>query len=68
MRNLLVYIKNRGCLYKTMGKKEMKMGIRASVQRELVFQNVKVPAANLLGKEGEGFKIAMSALDGGVLA
>lgn len=48
-----------------MGKKEMKMGIRASVQRELVFQNVKVPAANLLGKEGEGFKIAMSALDGG---
>lgn len=34
----------------TYGKKEVKMGIRASVQRELVFQNVRIPAENLLGK------------------
>ena len=47
------------------GKKEIKMGIRSSVQRELIFENCRIPAANLLGKEGEGFKIAMTALDGG---
>jgi butyryl-CoA dehydrogenase len=47
------------------GKKEIKMGIRSSVQRELIFENCRIPAANLLGKEGEGFKIAMTTLDGG---
>jgi len=47
------------------GKKEVKMGIRSSVQRELIFENCRVPAANMLGKEGEGFKIAMTTLDGG---
>ncbi|MDR3593113.1 MAG: acyl-CoA dehydrogenase, partial [Negativicutes bacterium] len=49
----------------TFGKKEVKMGIRSSVQRELIFENCRVPAANMLGKEGEGFKIAMTTLDGG---
>jgi len=41
------------------------MGIRSSVQREVIMDNCKVPAANLLGKEGEGFKISMQTLDGG---
>lgn len=49
----------------TFGKEEDKLGIRASVQRELLFENCEVPAVNMLGKEGEGFKIAMKTLDVG---
>jgi alkylation response protein AidB-like acyl-CoA dehydrogenase len=47
------------------GKREQKMGLRASPTAEIVLDNVRVPYSNLLGKEGEGFKIAMSALDSG---
>lgn len=47
------------------GKKEPKLGIRASATSELIFDNVRVPAENLLGQEGEGFKIAMTVLDVG---
>lgn len=49
----------------TFGKEYKKMGIRATVQRELIFENCRIPKENLLGKEGEGFKIAMTALDVG---
>ncbi len=47
------------------GKKENKMGWRASDTRMLHFENMKVPAENLLGKEGEGFKAFLKVLDGG---
>ena len=47
------------------GKKEKKMGWRASPTRELLFQNCFVPEENLLKEEGFGFKVAMSALDAG---
>ena len=49
----------------SVGKKEKKMGIRGSSTCELIFDNIKVPKENLLGKRGEGFKIAMKTLDGG---
>ena len=47
------------------GKKEAKMGIRGSSTCELIFTNCFVPEENVLGKIGEGFKIAMKTLDGG---
>jgi butyryl-CoA dehydrogenase len=47
----------------TFGKKENKMGIRASATRELVFQDCRVPKTNILGKEGMGFLVAMKTLD-----
>jgi alkylation response protein AidB-like acyl-CoA dehydrogenase len=49
----------------THGKKENKLGMRASETTELIFDNCRVPAANLLGSEGEGFMQAMKVLDGG---
>jgi alkylation response protein AidB-like acyl-CoA dehydrogenase len=47
------------------GKKEPKLGIRASATSELLFEACRLPAANLLGQEGEGFKIALAVLDAG---
>ena len=47
------------------GKKEPKLGIRASATSEIVFEDYKVPVKNRLGQEGEGFKIAMTVLDAG---
>jgi alkylation response protein AidB-like acyl-CoA dehydrogenase len=47
------------------GKKENKLGMRASETTEMVFDNCRIPKENLLGNEGEGFKQAMKVLDGG---
>ncbi len=47
------------------GKKEPKLGIRASATSELIFEDCRVPVENRLGQEGEGFKIAMTVLDAG---
>ena len=49
----------------SIGKHEKKMGLRASTTVELVFEDCRVPAGNLLGEEGGGMKIALAGLDGG---
>lgn len=49
----------------SIGKKEDKLGIRASSTTELIFENCVIPKENLVGKEGKGFGIAMKTLDGG---
>ncbi|KKB41035.1 acyl-CoA dehydrogenase [Bacillus thermotolerans] len=49
----------------SVGKKEDKLGIRSSTTTEIVFEDCRVPKENVLGSEGEGFKIAMKTLDGG---
>ena len=59
------FIVEKGFKGFSVGKTEDKMGICASSTTELIFQDCEVPAENLLGKVGEGFKVAMSTLDGG---
>lgn len=49
----------------SLGAKEDKLGIRASSTANLIMDNVRIPKENLLGKQGDGFKIAMQTLDGG---
>ncbi len=64
-RGMTAFIVERGTEGFSGGKKEDKLGMRASETAELIFDNCKVPQANMLGKEGEGFIQAMKILDGG---
>ena len=64
-RGISAFIVKRSFPGFSIGKKEKKMGIRGSATCELIFENCIVPKENLLGKIGEGFKIAMKTLDGG---
>ena len=62
---MTAFIVEKGWEGFTFGKHEKKMGIRGSATCELIFENVKIPKENMLGKRGDGFKIAMKTLDGG---
>lgn len=64
-RGISAFIVEKGTEGFTIGKKEKKLGIRGSATCELIFENCVIPKENLLGKVGQGFKIAMKTLDGG---
>lgn len=62
-RGASAFIVEKGTEGFSFGKKENKMGIRGSATRELIFENCRIPAENLVGKEGMGFMIAMKTFD-----
>ena len=62
-RGIVALVIEKGTPGFSVGKKEKKLGIRASSTAELIFEGCKVPADNRLGKDGEGFKVAMGAID-----
>lgn len=64
-KGISAFILERGFPGLTIGRKEDKMGLRASDTSTMVLENCRVPVENLLGHEGEGFKIFMKTLDGG---
>ena len=64
-KGISAFVVERGTPGFSAGKKENKLGMRASETTEMIFDNCRIPKENLLGKEGEGFKQAMKVLDGG---
>ncbi|GMB09459.1 butyryl-CoA dehydrogenase [Thermolongibacillus altinsuensis] len=64
-KGISAFIVEKGTPGFSIGKKEKKLGIRSSPTTELIFEDCRIPKENLLGQEGEGFKIAMMTLDGG---
>ena len=65
LKGISAFVVEKGTPGLTFGPQENKLGIRASSTTELIFEDCRIPATNLLGKEGDGFKIAMQTLDGG---
>ncbi|MBP3351302.1 MAG: acyl-CoA dehydrogenase [Lachnospiraceae bacterium] len=65
IKEISAFIVEKGTPGFTFGTKEKKMGIRGSSTYELIFTDCRIPKENLLGKQGQGFKIAMHTLDGG---
>lgn len=64
-RGITAFIVEKGWDGFTVGRKEDKLGLRASSTTQLIFEGARVPASQILGEEGMGFKIAMHTLDGG---
>ena len=64
-RGISAFLVPQGAPGLTVGKEEEKLGLKASDTVPLFFENCRIPAGNLLGKVGEGFKVAMTALDCG---
>lgn len=67
-KGISAFILEKGMEGFLVGKKENKLGMRASDTTELIFENVKVPAENLIGVENEGFRQVLQILDGGRIA
>ena len=64
-RGISAFVVEKGTPGFSVSKEEKKMGLRASDTAELIFEDCRVPAENLVGEEGDGFRIAMASLDGG---
>ncbi|MGG1516867.1 acyl-CoA dehydrogenase family protein [Paenibacillus oryzisoli] len=64
-KGISAFVVEKGTRGLSFGKKEKKLGIRASPTLEMLFDDCRIPAHNLLGQEGEGFHIALRCLDGG---
>ena len=67
-RGITALVVERGCAGFTVGKKEDKLGIRASSTCELIFDDCRVPKANVLGEVGKGYKSAIETLNEGRIA
>ncbi|MFA6334323.1 MAG: acyl-CoA dehydrogenase [Bacteroidales bacterium] len=65
VKGITAFIVEAGTPGFSVGKKELKLGIRGSATCELIFENCRIPKSNILGKIGGGFSIAMKTLDGG---
>jgi len=64
-RGITAFVVEKGTPGFSVSKTEDKLGIRASDTAELVFEECRVPAANRIGEEGQGFRVALTAIDGG---